>query len=836
MPPMKEMPAEQWVRQQPQPSMDLDEENNPYPRPVRKVSNPYQEEAFMRRPVTLENDYEDEEDEGERSNPLLKIILAVLLILAVLATALYFIPEVGPLKPLKDGVVSAVEGVKSLIIPEEKIPAEALSFQTVTNNGTTNSHLIFHLTTSKSVEAVRIEDQDGQEIPCTVKLINGEEETNKIWAVTAFFTSPYSGEIRASIQAEGQWISTDKTVSLLVNDPTPVPAATPAPTKAPTPAPTATPAAAVAPAATEYATNPPVDVKSTTVPVATWAPTNSPAPTPAPTKEPTPVPTKEPTPEPTPVPTPEPTPEPTPVPTRVPTPSPLPRLSASEGSQMKVTDTVFIGGKSQNDFQQGTALVAPHPDLYARHLNGIFTFRGDNFRRNAAFGTVDVEKESLSILWKSEIGSLRTKDNGTLYGVGWTGQPAIIKWPIEVRKMMNLYEEKKMKSGLLEVIFGAQDGKIYFLDLKTGEATRDTINIGYPLKGSVSVDSNSRPLLSVGQGISMLPNKTGDIGLHVYNLIDGSREFFINGRKSDSQKQYSTNGAFDGTSLFLWDSDSMVAAGENGLLYTVNLGVDFDYPTAAEPDIQPKLEVEQSIAYLRTKANASKDNMTAVESSVAMYDKYIYMADAYGTLRCVDSDTMKTVWAFDNGDNTDAAIALDSLDGAAIDLYTGNTAYSRLGSKKDVSIRRLNALTGEKIWEHNIKCDYDKNQQSGCKASPVVGQNALSHLVIFTVNMVEGGSRVIALEKETGKVAWEYQLNAETVSSPVAVYNEAGDGWIIQADGEGTLHLFRGETGKLCTTLALGGEIQGSPAVYKDILVIGTCDKDNSFMYGIEIQ
>ena len=33
--------------------------------------------------------------------------------------------------------------------------------------------------------------------------------------------------------------------------------------------------------------------------------------------------------------------------------------------------------------------------------------------------TVDVEKESLSVLWKSEIGSLRTKDSGTLYGVGF---------------------------------------------------------------------------------------------------------------------------------------------------------------------------------------------------------------------------------------------------------------------------------------------------------------------------------------------------------------------------------------------------------------------------------
>ena len=239
-------------------------------------------------------------------------------------------------------------------------------------------------------------------------------------------------------------------------------------------------------------------------------------------------------------------------------------------------------------------------------------------------------------------------------------------------------------------------------------------------------------------------------------------------------------------------------------------------------------------------ASASNDkakNQVGVESSVAMYNQYIYLADTYGLVRCVDSNTMKTVWAVDTGDNVDAAIALDMDDKGEISLYTGNTAYSRLGSKKDVTIRRLDALTGEEIWNYTIKCDYDKNQLSGCKASPVIGQHEIAGLVIFTVNQVdEGESRVIAFNKESGKIAWQYDLAAETVSSPVAVYNEAGEAWVIQADGSGTLYLFDGLTGSLRNKLDLGGNIQGSPAVYKDILVIGTCSKDNSYMYGIKIN
>ena len=99
-----------------------------------------------------------------------------------------------------------------------------------------------------------------------------------------------------------------------------------------------------------------------------------------------------------------------------------------------------------------------------------------------------------------------------------------------------------------------------------------------------------------------------------------------------------------------------------------------------------------------------------------------------------------------------------------------------------------------------------------------------------------GGSRMIALDKETGAVKWTFDMAADSISSPVAVYNAAGKGWIIQAEGDGTLHLLDGLTGQERNSLALGGEIQGSPAVYRDILVIGTCSKDNAFMYGIKLQ
>jgi hypothetical protein len=364
--------------------------------------------------------------------------------------------------------------------------------------------------------------------------------------------------------------------------------------------------------------------------------------------------------------------------------------------------------------------------------------------------------------------------------------------------------------------------------------------VGFPLKGSVAVDSFCRPLLAVGQGISKLPSKTGSIGLHLYSLVDGKEAYFLNGRKSDTQVQYNTNGAFDGTALFLKDQrkmDALVVAGENGLLYTLDLNADFKYSNSQNPDQKLVMDIKPTVTTLRTKAANEKEASVGVESSVAMYDKYIYMADTYGVIRCVDSDSMKTVWAVDGGDNIDAALALDMDGTSGVSLYTGNTAYSRLGSKKDVSIFRLNALTGETMWTYNIKCDYDKNQLSGCKASPVIGEHNIADLVIFTVNKVSGGgSKILALSKQNGSLIWEHALKDEAISSPVAVYDEHGDAWIIQGDEGGNLTMLNARTGSVRASLNLGGAIEGSPAVYRNYLVVGTCSKDNAYMYGIKIE
>lgn len=500
-------------------------------------------------------------------------------------------------------------------------------------------------------------------------------------------------------------------------------------------------------------------------------------------------------------------------------------------SKLKIKDDVYEKAKKVKALERGLSLDLPGPGSYVSYEGGVFTFRGDAFRGNASFGTADMPLQQLSVLWKAPLGSLRTGE-GTLYGLGWTGQPAIVKWSVELRQMMNITEAKKDVKALKEVIVAGQDGKIYFFDLGDGVATREPIDVKYPLKGSVSLDTQGRPMLAVGQGVSKLPGKTGPIGLYLYELIGQKELMFLNGRKTNKQSQYSTNGAFDGTALFDRNTDTMIVAGENGLLYTVALNTVFDYID------QQVIKVNPVITYLKSKSGTQQDMSVSNEASVAMYGKYAFMADRQGIIKAVDTDSMLTQWAFDAGDNTDATPALGFDEDGSLGLYTGTTVYTRSKKAAAATIRRLDALTGREVWKNEIPAKYSDDERAGVKASPVIGEKGLDDLVIFTVNRTNEGNdaTVYAFNKQTGSEVWSFQLGSPTVSSPVAVYTSSGEGYIVQADEKGVLYLLNGQTGDQLHTLELGASIDASPAVYNDVLVIGSNDKDNCYLYGIRLE
>jgi hypothetical protein len=70
-------------------------------------------------------------------------------------------------------------------------------------------------------------------------------------------------------------------------------------------------------------------------------------------------------------------------------------------------------------------------------------------------------------------------------------------------------------------------------------------------------------------------------------------------------------------------------------------------------------------------------------------------------------------------------------------------------------------------------------------------------------------------------------------SSPVLVTGDDGHTYGVVGDSSGLLHLFDPTTGADFSTLQLSKNIEASPAVYGNMLVVGTYAK---LLYGIKIS
>ena len=544
--------------------------------------------------------------------------------------------------------------------------------------------------------------------------------------------------------------------------------------------------------------------------------------------EPVPSPVPSPQPEPTPAPTPEPTPTPTPAPWELFQPYSLPETCPSS----------FRG------FEFATQIEGPlypiffgMPDEYTSL--GITTFRGNNFRNLAAWGTAGIEEERLEIRYHFNVGQMSrigvidcaaagcTEEDCTEVhqgvvrrwtGVGWSGQPAIVQWDIEVQRLMNIYPEKRERTDLIEVIYGALDGYIYFFDLKTGQPTRDRISVGNPVKGGVTVDPRGYPILYVGQGDLMVGSR---FGYYIYSLLDGSEIFFIDGHDSFSRRRW---GAFDGNPVFDSANDRMILPGENGVIYSIKLNTAFDR-------VAGTLSIDPVISRYRHTGS----RVLGTENSPAAFSYFAFFSDNSGIIQCLDLRTLEPVWMFDAGDDTDASLVLEwEEENQMLAIYTG-TQVDLQGHGGRAYIRKLNAANGSVLWEYSYPCLYNPNVNGGVMATPIVGKNDMSHLVVFWVAKVTGrggGGVLVAFDKQSGEIVWENVMPHYGWSSPVAVYTQDGRGYIIVSDSIGETYLIRGTTGEILYSINLGSNVEASPAVFGNILVVGTRGQR---IFGVEI-
>ncbi|MBR0445180.1 MAG: pyrrolo-quinoline quinone [Clostridia bacterium] len=545
-----------------------------------------------------------------------------------------------------------------------------------------------------------------------------------------------------------------------------------------------------------------------------------------------------------------PTPSPTPEPTPTPTPTPkfdIPHaVDATRPENFGYVSGVEVNGTEVSSYQRPEPIAFGTGDEYT-DAEGIVTFRGNNFRNTGSYGTASVEKKNLSIAWTVETGEIMrgTSANYSGFWTGslWCGQPLAVKWPESTKRIMNMYDSAKNDPGLVEVIYATASGKIHFLNLYTGEPTRDPISLNMPFKGAGALDPRGYPLLYLGSGDMYDDYPDMQTRAMVVSLIDGTVLYEF-GKAYDPFAIRKWH-AYDSSPLVSAETDTLIYPGENGIIYTIHLNTVYDEQAgtiSVHPDEVAKYRYNTS----RSSANSAESDKywLGFESSVTAWGEYMYLASNDGFVHCININTLKPVWIQDIGDDSNSSLVLEEDEpNRTAYLYAAQTVHFTQGTD-DIGyapVYKLDAVTGEILWKNERKVHTNSSARGGVQATAVLGQGNMSDLIVipyektYTESDPEnaGLGYTVAINKHTGETVWEKKTNFAW-SSPVAVYDEAGNGYIIQPDSHGDIYLFNGLTGeRYCILDTKSKNYEATGIAYGNMFVIG--NKDHKIL-GIRIS
>ena len=512
-------------------------------------------------------------------------------------------------------------------------------------------------------------------------------------------------------------------------------------------------------------------------------------------------------------PTPTPTPEPTPTPVGLPDFKPH-SVDGTEPERLISSTAIMVDGEVVEEYESDYEINFDLPERYTE-LEGIVTFRGDNFRSGAAYGTAAVSSKTLTKAWSKSTSGLSDTDGIYWSGSGWTGQPLIVKWPEATRKNISaMYDWAREKEGLVEVIYATLDGHVYFYELTSGEYTRDPLNLGLNYKGAGALDPRGYPILYVGSGVDSV---NGRSRVKVVNLIDNSVMFEFGHNETFANRGWHM---FDSSPLVSAETDQLIYPGENGILYIIHLNTKYNEQTG-ELSVDP----DNIVKWKYNGVRSGSRYWLGVESSAAIINNYIFLADNGGNLMCLDLNTLELVWVQDVLDDTNCSPVVDIEDGHPYIYISTSFHYGwRSYSTAAIPIFKIDAETGEIVWRTDYTCYTVQDLSGGVQGTIAVGKNKLSDMIFVPIARTPGASSgtLAALKKDTGEVVWEKETSMYSWSSPVDFYDADGNGYLLYCNSGFNMFLIDGKTGEQLNYMNLGGNIEASPAMYGNYAVVGT--------------
>ncbi|MDF0603273.1 PQQ-binding-like beta-propeller repeat protein [Psychromarinibacter sp. C21-152] len=394
-----------------------------------------------------------------------------------------------------------------------------------------------------------------------------------------------------------------------------------------------------------------------------------------------------------------------------------------------------------------TSAHQPFPQAQAR---GLLNFRGNPMRN--WYGTGPLPRNP-QVLWRvgtfcgpsSEGGETRT-----WCGTGWTGQPVI-----------------RADTVPPEVIFGAYDHSVHFLNAETGVDTRAPFPTGDIIKGSVTLDPTGAPILYFG---------SRDNHLRAIRLDDGEATELW--RLSSITGDGIWNNDWDANPLVL--GDVLLTGSENSWFYAValNRGTDAQGRATVAPTVLNRIP-----GFTKELFSLVGDRMVSIESSPLVIGDRVYFANSGGLVQgysipklLAGADRAAALtFEYHMGDDVDATLVADAegfIYAAAENERRDNPAKRASGQLVKLNPAKPDA---PRVWA--LALPGTIGGKGGLWATPAL---FAGHLYVPTH---QGG--LYAIDAATGRITWEHDFPEHTWSSPVVI-----DGELLAPDCSGTISRF----------------------------------------------
>ena len=370
-------------------------------------------------------------------------------------------------------------------------------------------------------------------------------------------------------------------------------------------------------------------------------------------------------------------------------------------------------------------------------VNGLTMFRGSPTR--SYYGTGPLSSAP-SQVWRypgSQMCSTSSAGGVSKVwcGMGWTGQPVV-------------YERE---DGRTELIFGAYDRAVHFVDGETGEDLRPKFITGDLIKGSVTLDPDGYPLIYFG-------SRDNYLRIVAFDRDEPEMMWRINAN--------AVNGVWNND----WDSnpvivdDIMYEGGENGWFFAFEL--NREYLDSGLVNVEPEMLL--AMPSYNDDLISKVGRNVSIETSVVVYDQRVYFANSGGRVLGLDVSNIRDgeapiVFDYWAGGDIDATMVVDEDGFLYVSIEHEPSQMNSVERNRNLEVGQLIKLDPYTDGDPRI---WGIDMTSGTSDSGIWATPALYEGLLY-VNTHLGD--LIVVDAETGEILWTDPVGWHSWSSPVVI-------------------------------------------------------------------